>query len=364
LPRLKLAFQTLVEKLVETRKLFLLVDGLDEYDGDHFEIADFFQNIAKSRNVKVCLSSRPWLVFEEAFKNVPSLRVQDLTSSDITLYVGDKLKNDRRMEHLAKRHPEGAKELIDEIVTKAQGVFLWVTLVVASLLQGLGNRDGIVDLQKRLRLIPPTLKDLYKHMLTRLDPPFYLEQASRIFQLMRAKEKLDQEFPFAAAWDFALLGLSLADNNAIDLEKPETTPQWTQQDILAECDEMEYRLTSRCAGLFEVTGDHKWQKSASSEEASYRGITYLHRTVRDFLKDKDVWEMIVALTTESGFQPSSRLLKAFILQFQLSPSKCRKRYARKNIPYRDSGTAIDSHDPSALCRNRDAKFSRRSTGYV
>jgi hypothetical protein len=46
--------------------------------------------------------------------------------------------------------PRDARDLIMEVVTKADGVFLWVSLVVESLLKGLGNRDEIEDLRERV----------------------------------------------------------------------------------------------------------------------------------------------------------------------------------------------------------------------
>jgi len=77
-------------------KICLLVDGLDEFDGDHGEIIQFFKRVVDSskNDVKVCVSSRPWAVFEEAFNNILSLKLQDLTLSDMNQYVDDKFNKD------------------------------------------------------------------------------------------------------------------------------------------------------------------------------------------------------------------------------------------------------------------------------
>jgi hypothetical protein len=50
--------------------------------------------------------------------------------------------------------PVEAPKLIEEIVTAASGVFLWVKLIVASLLKGLGEHDEISDLQARCGRCP------------------------------------------------------------------------------------------------------------------------------------------------------------------------------------------------------------------
>ncbi|KAI1169623.1 hypothetical protein F4777DRAFT_572416 [Nemania sp. FL0916] len=68
----------------ENKMFFFLIDGLDECDGDSQDLANFFLGITSNRkNVKVCVSSRPWLVFEDAFQSRPSLQIQDLTLEDV-----------------------------------------------------------------------------------------------------------------------------------------------------------------------------------------------------------------------------------------------------------------------------------------
>lgn len=70
------ALKTILEQTDVHLKLFILIDGLDEveggYEGDHEELAELFNNISEinASNVKICVSSRPWVVFKDAFKNV------------------------------------------------------------------------------------------------------------------------------------------------------------------------------------------------------------------------------------------------------------------------------------------------------
>jgi hypothetical protein len=47
-----------------------------------------------------------------------------------------------------------AEVLIEDVTQKASGVFLWVRLVVKSLLEGLRDGDTVEDLRSRLLLIP------------------------------------------------------------------------------------------------------------------------------------------------------------------------------------------------------------------
>ena len=59
------------------------IDGLDEFSGVHSELVDLFKSISSLANVKICILSRPWLEYEDAFVHNPRLVLQDLTYSDI-----------------------------------------------------------------------------------------------------------------------------------------------------------------------------------------------------------------------------------------------------------------------------------------
>ena len=109
--------------------------------------------------------------------------LQDLTLKDIQIYVSSSFKNHAGFTKLEKREPDFSRQLKDHIVEKASGVFLWVHLVVKSLLAGLLNGDRVSDLERRLDLLPPDLEHLYDKMLNSLDP-FYYSHASQLFQLI------------------------------------------------------------------------------------------------------------------------------------------------------------------------------------
>ena len=115
--------------------LCLLVDGLDEFDVDHEELADLFKEITDSRlaHVKACLSNRPWVVFENNFATYPNLRLQNLTHGDIDLYVRNRFHRNDAFRKLAAKEPKSSLSLIQEVIEKAEGVFLWVRIMVDSL---------------------------------------------------------------------------------------------------------------------------------------------------------------------------------------------------------------------------------------
>jgi hypothetical protein len=72
--------------------------------------------------------------------------MQQLTKDDIHHYNVDKLMLNRHFADMSTRHADLTTQLINSITEKASGVFLWVYLVVQSLLHGISNGNSISDL--------------------------------------------------------------------------------------------------------------------------------------------------------------------------------------------------------------------------
>jgi hypothetical protein len=241
-PELKRAFDLLIEKTRGRVSLFMVIDGLDECEDNHEELVELLLTTIREPHVKLCLGSRPEQTFKDAFGPGPSLRMQDLTFPDIVAFVNDKLCNSQRFLILKKREPHYATSLIRSVAGKSAGVFLWVSLVVRSLLEGMKNSDRIADLEKRLAQIPPELDDLYSDILKSLDP-FYLDHASQIFQIARvAPEAL------------SLLDLSFADEEPDFAIRTKTCLALSDEEVFLRCEDMERRLNTRCRGLLEASG--------------------------------------------------------------------------------------------------------------
>ena len=309
----------------------IFVDGLDELEGDPERLIIFLKKVSEHPNVKVCLSSRPWVVFEEHFDGYPSPRLQDLTYDDIRLYVHDQLEENSKMKHLAQSHPLHATQLAHNIVKKANGVFLCVKLAVWSLLAGLRTQDDFAELQKRLDLLPSDLDFLYHHMLQRIDP-LYIGHACRIFQIFNAFSDLRLQ-PTVLELD-----LSVTATNA-DALKP-STGTMSDHEISQRCHRMSTHLKTRCEGLLEVHDlrDRHWEdsepslqvlqgedthESSTAFEIECRRVkadlkvAYLHRTVRDFLTANTVREILLSNTgTIAQFKPNMSILMSYVINLK------------------------------------------------
>lgn len=292
------------------RKVHLFIDGLDEYDGTEEELDELTALIkqwALLPHLKICVSTRPWAVFEANFGDgqVPGINLQDLTSDDIALFVADSFINLPLMKALRQANPERMPDFYSSIVKKAEGVFLWVRLVVRSLITGLRNGDEMSVLQERIDELPPDLESLYRHLLQRI-PERYWNASSRLFRIVQsAKSPRAQLLWYAGERAYDPLEMRLSDETRI-----------------ARCYQVHLRLMSQCAGLLEArTGgqlrlgqpdsadeddpdllrpNEQWSFS-SQQHYINSTVHFIHRTTRDFLSSGDVDELLKTRLSGSAF---------------------------------------------------------------
>jgi len=307
---LKKVLRSVSNQTIMPLKICFVIDGLDEFDADDDEyeaLGAFFQDITSSKNVKVCLSSRPWVVFEDLFSGSPNLKLQNLIYRDIEKYIHDKFYQNNAFQKLISRDSAAARGLLAEIVEKADGVFLWVKLVVRTLLNGLRNRDDLSDLWEQLRRLPRELKPLYNHLFGLIEP--YERWASQAIQILRCNRdlcnapsdrfKLNQsvgpitisEFLFAMSVN---LPISSIDN-------------MTRREFQLKCEDMKLRLTARCAGFLEVSS-----VPGTSVMGPTSLINYFHRTAKDFLESDEIWAKLISETEGTDFDSSVALMRSYL----------------------------------------------------
>ncbi|KAG0648144.1 hypothetical protein D0Z07_6009 [Hyphodiscus hymeniophilus] len=297
----------------------LVVDGLDEFDGDHEQLGQLFKDITSSGQVKVCLSSRPWVVFEGLFKDCPKLRLQNLTHNDITSYVTGKVGRNTAFQSLAKLYPEEAPAFIHEIVNKADGVFLWVRLVVQSLLGGIRNMDEMSDLWTRLRGFPQELEPLYNRLLDLVEP-LYMPWFSKASEILQANHMAGTS-PFIYSLDCHRVGpLAVADfylaiNENVDITQCQDSKYFEER-----CRIIAHQLTARCAGFFEISKP----KAAKTLCDRTTLIRYFHRTARDFLESGTCCARLLKETHGTEFNPNVCLMRAGIRLLWISTLQSRE----------------------------------------
>ena len=255
--------------------------------------------MADRSHIKICVSCRPELTFERTFNKFPGLLLQDLTVDDITTYVNTKLSTHERMIDLEYEEPGIGKRLASQIVNKASGVFLWVKLVVASLLEGIGNYDDGSELERRLNDLPEDLEDLYRHMLQRIKPSWYLAECFRLLLLVKTAYRpltiLQLSFAVMDDREYALK----CKMDDLSLER-----QWRL------CIKTDGRIKSRCLGLIEAPSN------PSGGELSKRHVYFLHQSVNDFL-ETPITQSEIKNQLESGIEtPEVQLMRALLLDLK------------------------------------------------
>ena len=121
-PRLMGALIRILETEDRPNICFFL-DGLDEVDGKPETLLQLLTSLRSFPRIKICVSSRPELVFENHLNRLPMLRLEDMTQKDMKIYV------DKRLQSMTSGSSD-LQGLISQIVEKAHGIFIWVRFAV------------------------------------------------------------------------------------------------------------------------------------------------------------------------------------------------------------------------------------------
>lgn len=267
-------------------KFCFFIDGLDEFDGDHIALCHELLQLAKSENVKLCLSSRPWRVFEEAFGSgkTGQLCLHDVTKDDIMNFVFDQFSEYATEPNYPT--PEVLKELATQIIYRSQGVFLWVSLATKCLLENLSAGHSPSSLLEDLAKYPPELDDFFTYNLNNIPPQDQNKMATSFLITEAAEKPLDIGIYYFHDMEFTnpdyVLGLSPEPPSRLEYRRQ--LSQITQQ------------LQSMCHGLLAV-------------DKKTGVVNCIHRTVRDYLYQEETKTMLQS-KAPAGFSANVCLLRA------------------------------------------------------
>lgn len=282
---------------VDIRVCFF-VDGLDEYDGDHEQVLQIFEDLAKNENIKFCLASRGWNVFRDWFKERPMFRLEDLTRADIRHFTQSKLEEDRRFAILRQENST-YDDVITLIVDEAEGVFLWVYLVVQSLKRGFIEGDTIKDLMRRIKALPKKLEDFFLNMLDSVEE-VYRVQSAEILQVCQAH--LEAHLPLISASFFDeedfLFGTHLQAEKRLDAEEIQSRYISTERRVRARCrDLVMFKMDGIADGWY---------------------IEFVHRSAKDFVQSEYVQKLLTS-RVRKDFSALRYLCQATIAEARLMP---------------------------------------------
>lgn len=183
-------------------RVFVLIDGLDEFHEnaeDHNDLVRTIQSwVSKgSGKAKFCVSSREYDAFS-VFPESQRIRLHKLTARDIRTVILERLRSHSRFPQFkdlpvpnrVRGTPSNnidtnmspseeidsneiqARLLVKDIVKKAEGVFLWVHLVLRDLRKCLDGGLSISRLRSRVNVLPEDLKTFLGHLFDTIHPQF------------------------------------------------------------------------------------------------------------------------------------------------------------------------------------------------
>jgi hypothetical protein len=279
----------------DTSRFCFFIDGLDEYQGeDHYTLIKLIDRLQSSKSAKFCVSSRPWNIFRFHYgeRKTSTFTLEDKTKHDMAKYIRGKLELDERFVRLKEREPQ-ASDLAREVSERANGVFLWVFLVVRELLRGLNELDDLATLQERLRALPVDLELYFQHMLDQLDRFYQEKTAMALLVAVTAWSSPPADVVYGiengTSWEKLA---RMAEVQAID--QP-------QRDNLRS--RVDFLLNKWCRDLLGI-----------SRHSDYDRVEFLHRTVRDFLCSENIWRLLEK-RAGSDFNPRLLLCRAFLAQW-------------------------------------------------
>lgn len=278
----------------------IFIDGLDEVhpeDGT-LKLLELVDQFSRCRNIKFCLASRPEPILQGLLSSYPHLRLQDLTRTDLGRYARDHIKLSAAIDDGAtstsSRSSNAAWDPMGSIVSKAEGVFLWLVLAVTTVNKGFMYGDTPAMIQQRIDNLPGDLTRLYRDMWDRAcedTPEAYHQTAAFYFRLIM----LDSHtfwFPGSSTLQL-MLASTLIGNQLLDaIENPLNLV--SEERMLKECRDLERKLELYCFGLITITKSSHEEKAIGWYGPQYdrlwscygqSRVQFIHRTARDFLLD-------------------------------------------------------------------------------
>ena len=152
-------FKYKVVDAARTQTIRIYIDALDECGEDvAIDLVEFFRCFAAP--VSICFSCRhyPFVALEGG----DEICVEDENKQDIKIYVQGKIE-----AHI--RRTDIAKTLRNEVVSRSQGNFQWVALVIPRVLTLYKSRKSIATIHAMIQNIPTELHELYTGLLSLIE---------------------------------------------------------------------------------------------------------------------------------------------------------------------------------------------------
>ena len=256
-PQLEDFLVSAVQRRPSQRPLLLLVDALDECtDGDVRSVVGFLESLSifavkAGATLRICLSSRHYPYV--SMKRNLELTVEGTAGHcrDITTYISERLIG-------------RDNEIEAEVRKRADGIFMWVVIVVSLLNKAYD--DGLVEaMRKMLEIVPDDLEKVFDNLLSQDD-------ASKAETIVLLQWVLLSQRPLQL--EELYFGIMTA-------TVPESIGRWDRSKVTH--DAMQRRITSLSKGLIEGRRENKDDDTDDTSNGQSISVQFIHQSVNDFL---------------------------------------------------------------------------------
>ncbi|KAM6534547.1 hypothetical protein FALCPG4_004179 [Fusarium falciforme] len=336
----------------------LFIDGLDEVwpkDGIHNLILLLKTLLHKTKNLKLCVSSRREHLLEIRLRDYPQLKMHDLIQNDLKKYATQTLSEASAHSNLGS---EDIGNMISQIVWASDGVFLWTVLVSNSLSRGLQNGDSRKELFQRLDSLPRDLEGLYLDMWLRQngDDEIYRKSSAKLLYLCLVGLGWKEKQRFRSYLNVFQLMAAMYDEGPEDHLIHHRHPV---EELRRRCRTTVKMVQVRSAGLLEASDVHYMSQDDPDYEAVFDdGIRFIHRSAQDFLTDTQQGRAVWAnhgMTYDSAYT-KLYLARTTTLSYLVN-ERFKDFYWRPSPPLHTLAEHCDFLEPSTIrhCLQETAK---------
>lgn len=276
--------------------VYLLLDAVDEtLDEERGIFIDLAKQLYSSQScLQLAIVGRPYIsdqLLEGLEAKMPTLHVtKQKNSGDITQYIHASIKKSIVLRRVSTKL---RNEIIDKLSAGAEGMFLWVNLM----LQELAKKRNETSMRKAMEQAPRGLKEMLRHVLATFSERSHEEELEYLNETLLWVTCADQPWKLADL-ETVLRLRSPEGDGMIDLEGA-LRRQWAlfftldREDGLttAELENGPARLD-----VFDWDGDQERQDEYESSEEDYfmdfkskkrtTTVTFCHASIGDFLRDE------------------------------------------------------------------------------
>ncbi|KAL2210155.1 hypothetical protein CC79DRAFT_1394437 [Sarocladium strictum] len=328
----------LLLKEVERRgtKLAVFIDGLDEFVEPPMELCELILELSQSPSIKVCVASRPWSQFRDAFHQCHVTELHLVTKEDMHAYVFGKFEGLPAFQDLNNGYVDGGNRLLRNILERAQGVFLWVTLVTTTIFENLSCGAGFEELQQILNNMPPEIEGLYDAIYDSIP----ISQRQHAAAMLRIFEAAMHPLHWYPLW--------LADEVRCDVEELPMSKWIPRRERDRLIPTLRRRITARTRGILEFTQDTGF-------------VECLHRTASEWLKMPHVSDKL-RLQSPEGFDPYASLYFSGLITARQDPYSPTRPYRQGLAIALLYGSFADAEHTTTMVRHMLAVHDRAQAG--